>query len=79
MMSLSIGQLAKAAGVPTSALRYYERIGLLEPDGRTGGNYRYYSDDALRRLRFIRAAHATGFRLDEASSPPWSKPVLKHP
>ena len=67
-MSLSIGQLAKAAEVPTSTVRYYERIGLLEPDGRTGGNYRYYSDAALRRLRFIRAAHAAGFTLDDVAA-----------
>ena len=65
MSSYTIGQLAKAVGVPTSTLRYYERSGLLKPDFRTEGNYRAYSPQALERLRFIRAAQATGFSLQD--------------
>lgn len=65
MNGYSIGQLAKAAGVPTSTLRYYERSGLLTPDFRTDGNYRGYTADALERLKFIRSAQATGFSLDD--------------
>jgi DNA-binding transcriptional MerR regulator len=65
MTAHTIGQLARAAGVPTSTVRYYERVGLLKPDFRTGANYRAYSDDALKRLRFIRAAQATGFNLSD--------------
>jgi MerR family mercuric resistance operon transcriptional regulator len=61
----TIGQLAKAAGVPTSTVRFYERTGLLHPDGRSGGNYRQYTQQALERLRFIRSAQATGFSLDD--------------
>ncbi|MBI2923870.1 MAG: MerR family transcriptional regulator [Planctomycetes bacterium] len=64
----TIGQLARAAGVPTSTLRYYERSKLLRPDGRTGGNYRVYGAAALERLRFIRAAQANGFTLDDVSA-----------
>jgi len=63
MDGYTIGQLAKAANVPTSTVRYYERTGLLKPDYRTGGNYRGYSGEALERLRFIRSAQATGFSL----------------
>jgi MerR family mercuric resistance operon transcriptional regulator len=63
----TIGQLARAVGVPTSTVRYYERARLLRPDGRTGGNYRVYGDAALERLRFIRAAQANGFTLDDIS------------
>jgi len=59
----TIGQLARATGVPTSTVRYYERIGLLRPHGRTPGNYRVYGEEALERVRFIRAAQAMGFRL----------------
>jgi MerR family mercuric resistance operon transcriptional regulator len=59
----TIGQLARAAGVPTSTVRYYERIGLLHPSGRTAGNYRVYGAEALKRVRFIRAAQTTGFTL----------------
>jgi DNA-binding transcriptional MerR regulator len=61
----TIGQLAKAAAVPISTVRYYERAGLLKPDARTGGNYRHYGERALDRLRFIRSAQATGFSLDD--------------
>ncbi len=64
----TIGQLARAVGVPTSTLRYYERARLLQPDGRTGGNYRVYGAAALERLRFIRAAQANGFTLDDISA-----------
>jgi MerR family mercuric resistance operon transcriptional regulator len=63
----TIGQLARAAGLPTSTLRYYERAGLLEPTGRSEGNYRLYGEEALERLRFIRAAQATGFTLDDVT------------
>jgi DNA-binding transcriptional MerR regulator len=65
MSGYSIGQLAKASSVPTSTIRFYERTGLFKPDGRTGGNYRHYSERALERLRFIRSAQATGFSLDD--------------
>ena len=61
----TIGQLARRAGVPTSTVRYYERRGLLRPDGRTGGNYRHYRQPALDRLQFIRTAQATGFSLKD--------------
>jgi DNA-binding transcriptional MerR regulator len=61
----TIGQLARAAGVPTSTVRYYERVGLLQPAGRTAGNYRLYDEGAFEQLRFIRAAQATGFVLED--------------
>jgi MerR family mercuric resistance operon transcriptional regulator len=61
----TIGQIARAAGVPTSTVRYYERIGLLQSEGRTAGNYRRFGEKALERLRFIRAAQATGFTLED--------------
>jgi MerR family mercuric resistance operon transcriptional regulator len=64
---LSIGELAQAGGVPTSTVRYYERAGLLRPRERSASNYRLYSKDDLYRLRFIRAAQATGFTLDDVS------------
>ncbi len=59
----TIGEFARAGGVPVSTVRYYERAGLLSPERRTGGNYRDYSDRSLDRLRFIRAAQANGFTL----------------
>jgi DNA-binding transcriptional MerR regulator len=64
----TIGGLARAAGVPTSTVRYYERVGLVEPTGRTAGNYRYYGAEALERLQFIRAAQATGLTLEDITA-----------
>jgi DNA-binding transcriptional MerR regulator len=61
----TIAQLARAAAVPNSTLRYYERARLLLPEGRSPGNYRLYSGESLRRLKFIRAAQAAGFTLND--------------
>ena len=65
MHNLTIGKLAKQAGLGVETLRYYERRGLLEPCHRTDSGYRVYDDDAQRRLQFIRRAQALGFSLDE--------------
>lgn len=64
---LTIGELAAAAGVPTSTIRYYERARLLKPSARSPSNYRLYSAGDLERLRFIRAAQATGFTLGDVT------------
>jgi len=64
----TIGQLARAARVPTSTVRYYERRGLLRPATRTGSNYRVYRDEELDRLVFIRTAQATGFVLEDIAT-----------
>jgi MerR family mercuric resistance operon transcriptional regulator len=65
MSTYTIGQLAKAAAVPTSTLRFYERTRLLTPATRSESNYRQYDSAALERLRFIRAAQATGFSIED--------------
>lgn len=64
----TISQLAKAADIPTTTVRYYERIGLVEPDDRSQGNYRLYGDESLKKLKFIRAAQAVGFTLEDVKS-----------
>lgn len=61
---MKIGEVAKSAGVRTSAIRYYERIGLLPSPQRTGGR-RKYTDDVLLRLGVIRFAQECGFTLGE--------------
>ena len=66
--SFTIGELAGAAEVPTSTVRFYERKGLLKPSGRSASNYRVYTGDDLERLRFIRAAQATGFTLGDVKT-----------
>lgn len=61
----TIGSLAKAARIPTSTVRYYERRGLLEPQSRSHANYRVYDEQAVRRLHFVRSAQAAGFTLSD--------------
>lgn len=61
----TISQLAQAAGVPTTTVRYYERVGLVQPEDRSTGNYRLYGDQSLRKVKFIRAAQAVGFTLED--------------
>ena len=60
---LTIGQLAKRAGVSTSSLRYYEEQGLLKPSGRTAAGYRLYGTSAETTLTFIQRAQRLGFSL----------------
>lgn len=64
---LTVGEVARRSGFPASALRYYEREGLLEAD-RTEGGQRRYKRNVLRRLAFIRAARHVGLSLDEIRS-----------
>ena len=61
---LTIGELAHRAGLATSAIRYYERVGLLPTAERVSGQRRY-REDALARLAFIDAAQHAGFTLAE--------------
>ena len=62
---LSIGSLAKQAGVNLETLRFYERRGLLPEPPRTKSGYRMYPSEAVKRLRFIKRAQELGFSLDE--------------
>ncbi len=63
----TIGELAEAADVPTSTVRYYEREGILKPRRRSPSNYRLYAEEDVHRLRFIRAAQSTGFSLRDVT------------
>jgi MerR family redox-sensitive transcriptional activator SoxR len=62
--TLTIGDLAARSGVAPSALRYYERMGLIHAS-RTGGNQRRYDRAELRRVAFIRIAQQIGLSLEE--------------
>ena len=59
-----IGELARRTGAATSALRYYERIGLLSPAERTGGK-RHYTASSAERVAMIRLYQDAGFTLAE--------------
>jgi len=62
---MRIGELARRSGLAPTALRYYERAGLLPPPRRTPAGYRAYDAGVLQRLVFIRAAQALGLSLPE--------------
>lgn len=62
---LTIGELARQVGVRTSALRYYEAEGLLQPDGRSEAGYRLYAPEAIQTLRLIQRAQRLGFSLTD--------------
>ena len=66
--SLSIGEVARSAGVRPSALRFYERVGLLPLPERTNERRRYDGEmlrEVLRRLAIVRVAQRAGFTISE--------------
>ncbi len=63
---LTIGRVARQAGVGTETVRFYERRGLIaQPPKPQSGGYRVYPLEVVRRIRFIRDAQALGFSLAE--------------
>jgi DNA-binding transcriptional MerR regulator len=63
---LRIHEVAALLGLTTRTIRYYEELGLLEPAGRSGGDYRQYDSDDVERLRFIKGLRDdAGFSLAE--------------
>lgn len=65
---MKIGALAKASGISTYTLRYYEKVGLLKASGRTESNYRFYTQDDLTTLLFIKRCKESGFSLEDISA-----------
>lgn len=63
--ALTIGQLAQRFGLKTSAIRYYERVGVLPEPARENGQRRY-GPDTVRRLEVLEVAKRAGFTLDDA-------------
>lgn len=63
--SLKVGEVAEQCAVGVQTLHYYERLGLLSKPGRSAANYRLYSPEAVRRVRFIKKAQALGLNLQE--------------
>ncbi len=64
---LTIGALARAAGVAISTLRFYERRRLVLPVGRSSGDYRLYARSEVARVRFIKRAQELGFTLADVA------------
>lgn len=62
---LTIGKVARRVGIRPSAIRYYERRGMLQPTVRGASGYRTYSDEAVKLLLFLKRAQSLGITLKE--------------
>lgn len=68
METMTIGDLAKVAGVPPRTIRFYEEKGILPAPGRSPSGYRLYGPDDLKRLSLVRRARSLGFSLTEVGN-----------
>ena len=71
---MRISELAESAGVPTSTVRYYERVGLLAGPARTSSGYRDYDESAAARLLFISRARRMALSCEQIATllPIWA-------
>ena len=76
MSTMTIGRLAKSAGVNVDTIRYYERNGLIPAPLRRASGYREYDAADVSRLRFILRAKGLGFTLAEIET---GLPLLDDP
>jgi MerR family mercuric resistance operon transcriptional regulator len=65
MSEMTIGRLARRAGVNVETIRYYQRLQLVQEPARPPGGVRRYGEAAVSRVRFIRRAQELGFSLAE--------------
>lgn len=63
---MNISQAATATGLSSKTIRYYEQQGVIPPASRAANGYRYYDEQQLKMLRFIKRARDMGFSLDES-------------
>jgi MerR family redox-sensitive transcriptional activator SoxR len=77
-VELSIGELSRRSGVSQSALRFYEREGLIAA-GRTSGNQRRYAGATLRRVALVQAGKAAGIPLERIRAALETLPEHKSP
>jgi DNA-binding transcriptional MerR regulator len=68
MKRMRISDLARASATSASAIRYYERIGLLPRAARAGSDQRFYGSGDVARVAFIRRCRALGFTLQEIAA-----------
>ncbi len=66
--TMTIGEVAKRSEVNIQTIRFYERKGLVLPEARSNSGYRQYTEDAVRRVRFIKHAQEIGFSLKEVAN-----------
>lgn len=65
MPEMTIGRVAKAAGVNVETVRFYQRLGLIAEPAKPPGSFRRYPDETVQRLSFIKRAQQLGFSLEE--------------
>ena len=66
--TMTIGEVAKRSEVNIQTIRFYERKGLVLPAARSVSGYRQYTDEAVKRVRFIKHAQESGFSLREVAN-----------
>ena len=64
---MRIGKLSKTVGLQVETLRYYEKMGLLNPVSRSESGYREYNEESVKQILFIKQAKYVGFSLNEIS------------
>jgi len=64
-MGITVKEVAERVGMPSRTVRYYDRIGLVRADERSGAGYRLYSAEEMGRLQFVGRAKRLGFSLEE--------------
>ncbi|MYM62900.1 Cu(I)-responsive transcriptional regulator [Pseudomaricurvus sp. HS19] len=62
---MNISEVARLTGLTSKTIRYYETLGLIDPD-RAANGYRTYGSEDVEALQFLQRARATGFGLDES-------------
>jgi DNA-binding transcriptional MerR regulator len=62
---MKIGALSQASRCKIETIRYYEKIGLFSAPNRSAGNYRLYTDNHLKELKFILKARFLGFSIEQ--------------
>nr|WP_174507076.1 Cd(II)/Pb(II)-responsive transcriptional regulator [Acinetobacter sp. Marseille-Q1620] len=76
MKNYLIHELAKLTQLSVDSIRFYEKKNLIEPSFRAVNNYRYYDQEALKRLVFIKRCRALDMSLDEISQ---LMELIRHP
>lgn len=61
---MNIAEVSKCFDLTADTLRYYERIGLIPPVGRTGGGIRNYSEDDMNWVKFIKCMRGAGISIE---------------